>query len=141
LDKLNLEFICKRRMELGLTLQEMAEGLGFKNASTYLKYEKGDYSFKANHIPVLARKLRCTLDLLFLNNYLLKQKMSGEESAGRSRMKSQEANKRQLEIWRKTLNYEIEMMEPRSAMACEGFVNRLDHFEKQIEDRERLNKK
>jgi len=53
-------------MEQGLTLQEMAESLGFKNASTYLKYEKGSYDFKANHLPVLAKKLKCGLHDLFI---------------------------------------------------------------------------
>lgn len=128
MDKLNLDYISGRRIELGLTLKDMAEALGFKTASTYLKYEKGSYSFKANHIPVLAHKLRCTLDLLFLDGNLLKQK------SGLSR---QEANKRQLEIWQRTLQYELEMMATRSVLACEGFVTRLDSFEKYIEDQER----
>ena len=48
-ERLNLPFIAKRRSECKLTLQEMAESLGFRNASTYLKYEKGEYDFKANH--------------------------------------------------------------------------------------------
>lgn len=62
---LNLNFISKRRQELKITLQEMAQELGFKNASTYLKYENGEYLFKANHLPKLAKKLRCTIDQLF----------------------------------------------------------------------------
>ncbi|MGK5511190.1 helix-turn-helix domain-containing protein [Brevibacillus formosus] len=59
MERLNLPFIAQRRNECKLTLQEMAEALGFRNASTYLKYEKGEYDFKANHLPVLAKKLRC----------------------------------------------------------------------------------
>jgi hypothetical protein len=43
----------------------MAETLGFKNASTYLKYEKGEYGFRAAHMPVLAKKLGCELRDLF----------------------------------------------------------------------------
>jgi len=66
MDRINLPFIAKRRIERGLTLQEMAESLGFKNASTYLKYEKGDYDFKAKHMPVLAKKLKCGLNDLFI---------------------------------------------------------------------------
>jgi transcriptional regulator with XRE-family HTH domain len=65
LDRVNLEFIARRRLETGITLQDMAESLGFKNASTYLKYEKGEYDFKANHLPVLVRKLKCELHDLF----------------------------------------------------------------------------
>ena len=70
--KLNLEFIKKRREEIGLTLQEMAEALGFKNASTYLKYEKGDYCFKGDHLPIVAHKLGCKLDDLFFGNCFAK---------------------------------------------------------------------
>lgn len=65
--KLNLKFIKERRSELRFTLQEMAEHLDFKNASTYMKYENGEYSFKANHIPLLAEKLGCEIDLLFFD--------------------------------------------------------------------------
>ncbi|MED4749909.1 helix-turn-helix transcriptional regulator [Brevibacillus choshinensis] len=65
--RLNLEFIAATRNELGLTLQDMADALGFKNASTYMKYEKGDYSFKANHVPVIARMLKCTIEQLFFD--------------------------------------------------------------------------
>ncbi|WP_445935334.1 hypothetical protein [Paenibacillus sp. FSL L8-0463] len=42
---LDLEYIKKRRQELELSLQEMAETLGFKNALTYMKYEEGSYAF------------------------------------------------------------------------------------------------
>lgn len=66
MDIVNLSFIAKRRVEHGLTLQDMAESLGFKNASTYMKYEKGEYLFKANHLPVLARKLHCELNDFFV---------------------------------------------------------------------------
>lgn len=68
--KLNLVFINKRREKLGLTLQEMAEALGFKNASTYMKYEKGVYSFKGEHLPIIADKLKCKIeDLFFEDNF------------------------------------------------------------------------
>jgi len=62
---LNLEFISKRRLELNITLQEMAEALGFKNASTYMKYEKGEYAFKANQLPIIAKMLQCHAEELF----------------------------------------------------------------------------
>lgn len=61
----NLMFIKKRRLELDLTLQEMANKLGFKNASTYLKYESGEYSFKAEQLPMLANALDCNLVKFF----------------------------------------------------------------------------
>ncbi len=68
--KLNLSYIQKRRTNKRITLQEMAEVLGFKNASTYMKYEKGDYSFRAEHLPPIAIKLDCEIqDLFFENNF------------------------------------------------------------------------
>ncbi|MEJ8548371.1 helix-turn-helix domain-containing protein [Brevibacillus borstelensis] len=66
MERINLEFIARRRMEFGITLQDMAFALGFKNASTYLKYEKGEYDFKAKHLPMLTRMLSCELRDLFI---------------------------------------------------------------------------
>lgn len=65
----NLEFIKDRRNELGIPLQEMAETLGFKNASNYQKYESGEYSFKATHLPTLAKKLNCKVEKFFKQNF------------------------------------------------------------------------
>ncbi|GAE26994.1 transcriptional regulator [Halalkalibacter wakoensis JCM 9140] len=62
---INLEFLKNRRCELGITMQEMATHMGFKNASTYLKYETGEYKIKANHLPVLTTVLKCNIDELF----------------------------------------------------------------------------
>ena len=63
--KLNHSFIRSRRTDLKITLQEMAETLDFKNASTYMKYEKDEYSFRAEHLPVIANKLNCNIQDLF----------------------------------------------------------------------------
>ncbi|WP_282154842.1 helix-turn-helix domain-containing protein [Cytobacillus gottheilii] len=66
---LNLNFIKDKRQELEISLQDMADKLGFKHASTYMKYEKGIYLFKANHLPLLANQLRCkTIEELFFEN-------------------------------------------------------------------------
>lgn len=65
LGDVNLEFLKEQRLKLGISLQDMAESLNFKNASTYLKYESGDYQFKANHLPILARKFKCKLENFF----------------------------------------------------------------------------
>lgn len=64
---LNLNYIKCRRQELELSLQEMAEVLGFKNASTYTKYEKGEYAFKAIHLPLLEKELKCNMGNFFYN--------------------------------------------------------------------------
>ncbi|EST52192.1 hypothetical protein T458_26000 [Brevibacillus panacihumi W25] len=48
-------------------------------------------------------------------------------------MKPYDANLRQLEIWKKTIGYEIKMMAPQSKDACDDFVMRLLRFEKQLQ--------
>ncbi|MBQ0140415.1 MAG: helix-turn-helix transcriptional regulator [Kurthia sp.] len=61
----NLPFVKKRRLELGITQQELAERLGYKRSSTYLKYESGVYTFKAEQLPVLAEQLKCEIPDFF----------------------------------------------------------------------------
>lgn len=63
--RLDLKLIKQRREELEFPLQEMAAVLGFKNASNYHKYEKGEYQFNANHLPQLADKLQLSIIELF----------------------------------------------------------------------------
>ncbi|MDY0407233.1 helix-turn-helix transcriptional regulator [Virgibacillus sp. 179-BFC.A HS] len=65
---LNLAFIKSRRLELKLTLEEMANHFGFKSSSTYLKYEKGMYAFKAEQLPILAEVLDCSIEKFFMLN-------------------------------------------------------------------------
>lgn len=69
LDEFNLLFIKERRKELGKTLQDMADSLYMKNASTYMKYENGEYSFRAFHLPILAKELNCNLSNFFEKNF------------------------------------------------------------------------
>lgn len=65
--KLNLEYMRNRRLELNLSQQYLANELGFKNASTYLKYENGDYAFKADMLPLLAKILKTDIKNFFTN--------------------------------------------------------------------------
>ena len=65
MEKINLAFIGKKRKEKNLSLQYMAEKLGFKNASTYLKYESGVYGFKADMLPVLSKVFKCDMRKFF----------------------------------------------------------------------------
>ena len=66
MNEVNFDLIKLRRKEMRLTLQDMADTLGFKDASTYYKYEKGTYKFKAQHLPLLASKLKLRLKDIFL---------------------------------------------------------------------------
>ncbi|WP_100406229.1 helix-turn-helix domain-containing protein [Bacillus solitudinis] len=72
MSEINLEFIRSKRCNREISMQRMAEKLGFKNASTYLKYENGEYSLKANHLPIIADILSCDINDLFLVKKLLK---------------------------------------------------------------------
>lgn len=63
--QLDLEKIKQRRLEKDKSLLYMSGKLGFKNASTYLKYERGDYSFDANMLPILAEELECNIEYFF----------------------------------------------------------------------------
>ena len=57
--RLNLDFVKKRREELRLSPTYMAEALGFANASTYWKYESGNYRLRADMLAKLADILKC----------------------------------------------------------------------------------
>ncbi len=61
LKSLNLDFIKKRRIELSISHEHMAKNFGFANSSTYWKYENGNYKFKAEQLPQLARYLNCKI--------------------------------------------------------------------------------
>lgn len=61
----DLEYIVKRREELSLSQASMAQKMGFSNASVYLKYEKGEYKFKADMLPRLAKALKCKVKNFF----------------------------------------------------------------------------
>lgn len=62
---INLEFLKSKRNEKGISLQAMSEKLGFKNASTYMRYENGEYSLEANMLPILAEVLECDIQGFF----------------------------------------------------------------------------
>jgi len=49
-----------------MTLQEAAEAMEMKNASTYMKYENGTYSFKAEQLLLLAKVLKCSTENFFV---------------------------------------------------------------------------
>lgn len=63
--RLDLTVMKEKRIGLGLTHQQLAEKLSFKNASTYYKYENGMYAFKADQLPILAEILECEISNLF----------------------------------------------------------------------------
>lgn len=68
MNTVNLDFIKTKRIQRKISMQKMAELLGFKNASTYLKYENGIYAFKAEQLPKLAEILDCSITDFFTKN-------------------------------------------------------------------------
>lgn len=64
--ELNLKFIKKRRIFLGYTQQEMAETIGLATNEKYSRRENGQYKFKVNELPDLAKKLKVPLAKLYL---------------------------------------------------------------------------
>ncbi|HCQ5595202.1 TPA: helix-turn-helix transcriptional regulator [Clostridioides difficile] len=65
--KIDHDFIKKRRNTLNLSLQNVAKELGFKNASTYFKYETGQYSIRVDMLPKLSKILDCDIENFFTN--------------------------------------------------------------------------
>lgn len=61
----DLDFVRKAREENNISLMEMAKAFGFKNASTYLRYENGDYKFKAEMLPIMSKKFKCGIEDFF----------------------------------------------------------------------------
>jgi len=63
--KLDLNFIVNRRKKLGFTMKYMADKLHISGASSYYKYETGEYKIKADMLPDLAMTLRCNIENFF----------------------------------------------------------------------------
>jgi len=51
-----------------MTLQDAADAMGMKNASTYMKYENGTYAFRAEQLPLLAKIFKCKIENFFIKN-------------------------------------------------------------------------
>lgn len=62
---IDLEYIKNKRQNKNISQQKMAEKLGFRNASTYLKYETGEYAFKADMLPRLSQILDDDIENFF----------------------------------------------------------------------------
>lgn len=63
--RVDLQLIKTKREEYHYTLQDMADFLGLKTRSEYLKRENGDYKFKSVEMPILAKKLHTPINRFF----------------------------------------------------------------------------
>lgn len=68
MNRFNLEYVKYRRQKLNMTLQDAADAMGMKNASTYMKYENGTYAFRAEQLPLLAKIFKCKIENFFIKN-------------------------------------------------------------------------
>ena len=62
---INLDIIRNKRIEKGISLEKMAKLLSLANGSVYYKRENGDYKFRPEELPILARTLECDLLIFF----------------------------------------------------------------------------
>lgn len=65
--KVNLSLIKKRREELKMSQNQVAEALGLRY-DKYSRRENGDYKFKAEELPALSEVLELPLEKIFITN-------------------------------------------------------------------------
>jgi transcriptional regulator with XRE-family HTH domain len=66
MNQIHLEFIKAKRIELGFSHEYMAFELGLSDKSQYWKREKGEYSFKLEELPKLAKVFECDIANFFV---------------------------------------------------------------------------
>ncbi|MGR3742146.1 XRE family transcriptional regulator [Companilactobacillus sp. DQM5] len=66
--EVDLNFLRKRRKELGLSSIDMSKALKLKSPDKYLRRESGVYRFQSNEIPTLAYKLEIPIEKIFKKN-------------------------------------------------------------------------
>lgn len=64
--QVNLILIKKKRIEKGYSLQEMAELIGFSDKVKYYRRETGEYNFKPEEIPLVAKTLGIPVKKFFV---------------------------------------------------------------------------
>jgi len=64
---INYAFLKERRLQLGLTQEQVAKKLNLCNASHYNKIENGVFALKAEMLPALAKILRCRMTKFFIS--------------------------------------------------------------------------
>lgn len=70
--KVDLELIKELRKKHKMSLQDMANHLGYKSLWGYRHCETGSVDFKPEHLKMIADLFRIKVDSLFLNNELRK---------------------------------------------------------------------
>lgn len=60
----------EKRQEKNITVEEMAELLGYKSASTYSKKERGEIVITINEAKKICLILGCSMDSIFFTDKL-----------------------------------------------------------------------
>lgn len=63
--RVNLQLIKDTRLEKGLSLQEMADSLGFNDKVKYYRRETGEYKFHPEELPLVAKTLEIPIEKIF----------------------------------------------------------------------------
>lgn len=59
------EFLKSRRKECNVSQETLSKALGFKNSSTYSKYENGDTPLKVNMLLIISSELKSPISSFF----------------------------------------------------------------------------
>ncbi|EGP5037748.1 helix-turn-helix transcriptional regulator [Enterococcus faecium] len=63
--QVNLELIKERRKTKGYSLKKMSDFMGFNDKAKYYRRETGEYNFKPEELPYLAKLLDIPLAKIF----------------------------------------------------------------------------
>lgn len=75
----DLQAIADRRVQLGLSTEDMAKKLGMSAPSVYWKYEHGVYKFRAIDLPKLADALKCSVSRFYTRDSAKTEQGEGGE--------------------------------------------------------------
>lgn len=67
--KVNLDLIKETRKDMGYSLNDMANKLGFNNKSKYYRREIGEYKFQSEELPTVADVLDIPIEKIFSPEY------------------------------------------------------------------------
>ncbi|MDT2845507.1 helix-turn-helix domain-containing protein [Enterococcus thailandicus] len=71
--KVNLKLIKQKRELKGYSLKEMADLMGFNDKAKYYRREAGEYNFKSEELPQLAKILNIPISKIFTHEVAKKE--------------------------------------------------------------------
>lgn len=64
--RLNLQLIKETRKKKGYSIQYMSDSMGFNDKSKYYRRETGEYNFRSEEIPLVAKILGIPIEKIFI---------------------------------------------------------------------------